>query len=246
MEKNRNKLVTSAVYIFDSALKEVGCDRNAYHKQSIDGNKGRNLMERREKFGRILVEKMSHCLQKSIDDRKELLKTDPNLVQRQLATQEELKDEVVYLVNTLSLLNCVLPPIRKVRSSVMTNSEIQVIKENIAKLKQHWNVKRNWESKKISITPMWHLLFYHIVPSLLKFGRLGHFAEDPIERMHAYDKFLSSQFSNIREVVKHENCKRKVLQINRHPEVSKTITCGQSKRVRIFNDLTIKAREQKQ
>ena len=145
-EKNRNQLFTSAVYIFDTALKEVGCDRNAYHKQSIDGNKGSKLMENREKFGTILLEKMKVALDYSYKNREKHLEN-PKLVKIQLATHKELEDEVTYLVNTLNLLNCVLPPIRLVRSVPMSDSEIDTIACNISKLKQHWFVKRPWEKR---------------------------------------------------------------------------------------------------
>jgi len=53
---------TSAVYIFDNGLKEVGCDRNAFHKSSIYRKKGRVLMEHRENFGKIQFLEMKNCL----------------------------------------------------------------------------------------------------------------------------------------------------------------------------------------
>lgn len=109
----------------------MGCDRNAYHKQSIDGSKGRLLMERREKFGKILLKKMTA---------------------------------------TLHAYNCVLSPIRKLREDP--------------------------------------IIFCHVIPRLIKFRRVCHFAEDLIERTHASDRLLSSQLSRIRNKEDHKDSKR--------------------------------------
>ena len=67
---NRDKLKSSAVYRFDTCLKKVGCDRNAFHKSNIDGNKGRQLMQRREEFGILLFEEMKLCLEEARESRK--------------------------------------------------------------------------------------------------------------------------------------------------------------------------------
>jgi len=39
-EANRDRLKSSAVYSFNTCFKQIGCNRNAFHKSSIDGNKG--------------------------------------------------------------------------------------------------------------------------------------------------------------------------------------------------------------
>ena len=244
MEKNRDKLLSSAVYIYDSTLKAVGCDRNAYHKQSIDGNKGRKLMEKREEFGFLLWDSMKEALANSKLEREEILKKHPGSVNLKLATEEELQEKVTFFIQTLHLLNCVLPPIRKVRALPLSDEEIDNISINILKLKAHWCVKRPWEEKTISVTPKWHVLFTHVIPRLKKFRRICHFAEDPIERTHASDKHLSSQFKNRRNKVQHEETKRKAIKIKRHSQVAKEVDQHRSKKARTFAPKTEDRRNQ--
>ena len=89
MQSNRDKVIESAVYHFDTCLKRVGCDRNHYHKQSIDGNKGRILIERREEFGAILFDDMKECLKISKENRNKMLEGRVDTVG--LATDDEIK-----------------------------------------------------------------------------------------------------------------------------------------------------------
>ena len=90
--------------------------------------------------------------------------------------------------------------------------------------------------KVISVTPKWHLLFCHIIPTLRLFRRVCHSADNPIERMHASDKHLSSQFCNRRNNKQHEDSKRNVLLINRHPDVMKEVSSSRTKRIRTFKE----------
>ena len=217
----RNKLSTNAIYKFNSALKSVGCDRNAYHKNSIDGNKGRKLMEKHEDVGMLLFESLTESLSTSKQDRKDILeKNNIAAVDLELATQDELENEISFFVQTLHLLNCILPTIRVVRDTIMSDNEIKKLEENIRVLKKHWCQKRNWEKTQISVTPKWHLLFYHVVPRLKKFRCVCHFSEDPIERTHAYDAYLGRVFSAIRNPVQLEDSKKKVVQLTRHQQVT--------------------------
>jgi len=59
-----------------------------------------------------------------------------------LATEIELKEEVEFMLQTLNLLNCIWPPNRTTRDTIMTNQEIKTIDANIEMLKSRWCYKR--------------------------------------------------------------------------------------------------------
>lgn len=240
---NRDKVTSSAVYRFDTCLKKVGCDRNAYHKQSIDGNKGRILMERRKEFGSILFDEMKLCLRETKLNRENMLEGKEDILG--LATENELKDEVEFMVQTLHLLNAIHPAIRLVRPTLLSAKEIEDIEKNIARIKAHWNCKRSWEEKKISITPKWHLLFHHMTPSLKRFGRICHMAEDPIERTHKEDKNLDRTFYNQRNRIARENSKSQVVLMKGHRGISRKIQEEQENRKRKFKNTSIQKKKVK-
>jgi len=90
-------------------------------------------------------------------------------------------------------------------------------------LQVHLSCKRPWEKKQISVTPKWHLMFYHLFPTLAKYRRICHSAEDPIERTHAEDKQLERNFAHIRNHVDRKFDKLKVRQVKWNHDVQRRI-----------------------
>ena len=198
-------------------------------------------MERREEFGTILFDEMKKCLQETKQLREGMLEGKAD--ELGLADEDELKSEVEFIVQTLNLLNCIWPPIRKTRATIISNEEVDKIERNIMLLKQHWSCQRPWEDKPKNITPKFHLLYFHIVKKLRKYGRICHMAEDPIERTHAEDKYLERNFVHQRDDIKREESKTKVRQFKRHPEVRNIIDSRKKKRTRSLREVTVKAKK---
>mmetsp|Transcript_50834 Transcript_50834/g.99414 ORF Transcript_50834/g.99414 Transcript_50834/m.99414 type:complete len:113 (-) Transcript_50834:1120-1458(-) len=107
---------------------------------------GRILMERREKFCSILFNEIQLCLKETELNRENMLEGKEDTLG--LAIENDLKDEVVFLVQTLHLFNAIHPPIHLVRPTLLEPKETEAIEQNIAHIKAHWNCRRNWEEKK--------------------------------------------------------------------------------------------------
>ena len=152
-------------------------------------------MERREEFGKLLYAEMKKCIATTKEDRRNILDGEADTLG--LASEEELKGEIEFMVQTLNLLNCIWPKIRTTRETIICDEELRDLQKDINTLKLHWCCKRDWEKKTISATPKWHLLFYHMIDVLTKYRRICHMAEDPVERTHAEDKHLERNFAHI-------------------------------------------------
>ena len=86
-------------------------------------------MESRKKFGHVLLTRKKVALSQSHLDKANILENNPTLFAQELATEDKLKEEVIYLVNTCSFLNAILPPIRNVRDTPVTDKKIETIGE---------------------------------------------------------------------------------------------------------------------
>ena len=80
------------MYQFDTCLKNVGYNQNAFHKSSLDRNKGRTLMQRCKEFGTILFQEMKLCFEEARESQKSWLGNKPDTLG--LATEKELKDKI--------------------------------------------------------------------------------------------------------------------------------------------------------
>jgi len=92
-------------------------------------------MERRQEFGEILYAEMLECLKEKKETRVIILEGSHD--ELGLATENELKEEVEFMVQTLNLHNYIWLPIRTTRDTILFDQEINTIEANIELLMSH-------------------------------------------------------------------------------------------------------------
>ena len=95
MQSNRPSEQSSAMFIFNNCIKSIGCDRNVYHKNPVDGNHARKLVERRHEFGKDLFPAIKACIKISIEERQKILEKD-EINMLALGKDDEVKSEIEF------------------------------------------------------------------------------------------------------------------------------------------------------
>ena len=88
---------------------------------------------------------MKKCREEIIESRKTFLIGEADKLG--VASENEIKNEIEYMIQTLNLLNCIWPKLRTVRETILSGNEIEQINSNIKQVQSHWCCKRQWEKK---------------------------------------------------------------------------------------------------
>ena len=103
-----------------------------------------------------------------------------------LASIEEIKEEMAFFGQIIHCYDCVFGLLRRTRT-IFSTEERTELQGAIEILKSLWPTQRIWETKAASVTPKSHDLWFEIQPQLTYLGRFYHFMEDPIEKLHKID-----------------------------------------------------------
>ena len=82
-----------------------------------------------------------------------------------------------------------------------SDGAIEQYKESAKRFGKMW---REYFPDDVRVSPKVHLLESHVYDQLLRFGTLGLFSEDPIERLHHQHLVATRRICNLREYVKRE------------------------------------------
>jgi hypothetical protein len=88
-------------------------------------------------------------------------------------------------------------------------------------------------------------LWFEVISQLAYLGRVLHFMENPIEKLHKLDKLTGAVYCHVRSYEFREECKQKQEATARHVEVRQQVEEVTKNRKRKFTPATIARRESK-
>lgn len=232
----RNLASDNARQVLDTIFSNNTVDRNAYHKNSIDGPHTRILCSQRNKICHELESAYKKLRQQYID---EGIFTDD-----QVASDGEIYDEMRFFADNLFYFHNIFSILRKVRVGPIPTEEVSELERLLDKLKDRWLVQRDHEDSVKNSTPKFHDIFFHVLWQVGFLGRLWPYLEDPVERRHKEDRALDTLYATERSYERRENFKaqREAMMNNALiREYAKEIV---DKRKRKFNPETEASRQQ--
>jgi hypothetical protein len=208
LSDTRDLTEESAEYAIDRTLCDNGVDRKVYHGKCLIGPQIQKLLTNR-------IEIMGQLESKFLRVRLQNLAKDPTT---DLASIEEIKEEMRFFQSILGCYDCVFGLLRRTRT-IFTPEEKHDLGHAIDRLKVLWPTQRVWEKKAASVTPKSHDLWFEVPQQLTYFGRFYHFMEDPIEKLHKIDGQMDTVYCHLRDYEFREDSKRKQDSIGKNADV---------------------------
>ncbi len=139
-----------------------------------------------------------------------------------LASIEEIKEEMAFFGQIIHCYNCVFGLLRRTRT-IFSTEERTELQGAIKIWKSVWATQRIWEKQTASVTPKSHGLWFEIQPQLTYLGRFYHLMEDPIKELHKIDRLMDAVYCHLRDYEFREESKKKKEAIGKNSQVQKQL-----------------------